>query len=218
MRVSVFCVGVLTSWFIYANFAGLRMEVTMYSYNPGVFASEFNTRTGHEIWDFLNLDENIVRMKTATALQRPAVEGLEEPLLATFGARIMPRRVKQMAGHMVRQIMEREGYVLDVQDVKVTNGGPFSRASRYKGRDEMTFHVFQNSADPRTLALTADNDGASLPNDKPRQGARWTYWKSFRGGLRGRIAFALNDEMAARKDIAHQGYHIYRMQRILRSA
>jgi hypothetical protein len=50
-----------------------------------VFGSLYNTEHGRRIWAFLNASEIIVRMETATALDRPAVEGIEEQLLREFG-------------------------------------------------------------------------------------------------------------------------------------
>lgn len=186
-------------------------------YEPGVFAALYNSPVGQRIWAFLNTPETIVRMETATGLERPAVEGIEEPLLTEFGADVLRDRTKQMIGHMVRQIMERSGYTIAVQNVKVTNGGPFSRATRYKLPDEMTFYVFKSSKDSRILALTSDKAGIRLRASKPEPDTRWTYWKSFRGSLRGRIAFGLEDEKKARGDIAAKGFHIYRMPRMLRA-
>lgn len=183
-------------------------------FDPGVFSSEFNTQLGMRLWDFFNEPENIIRMETATKLQRPAIEGLEEELLQRFGEDILVDRVKQMMGRMAKQVMEHKGYVIDQQNVKITSGAPFSRATRYKQENEMTFYVFKNNSEPRRFALTGDKAGASLRDNS----SRWTYWKSFKGGLRGRIAFGLEDENAAREDIRRQGYHIYSMSRLLKSS
>jgi hypothetical protein len=184
-------------------------------FDPGVFAALYGTDLGKRLWALLNTADNLVRMETATALERPAVEGVEEQLLREFGEAVLEDRVKQMIGRMVRQIMERRGYVLDVGNVKMTSGAPFSRATRYKLPDDMTFHVFKSHDDPRNTALTTDKAGTRLLNDT---GARWTYWKSFRGGVRGRIAFDLQDEAKARSDIVQQGYHLHRIERLVRAS
>ncbi len=188
----------------------------MSAYDPGVFSKRYESSVGLDLWIFLNEADNIIRMETATALGRPAVEGLEEPLLDRFGADVLEKRTKQMIGHMVRQIMEGNGYAIDVQNVKVTNGAPFSRATRYKLPGDMIFHVFRNSKDPRNFALTSDKAGSELKSSQPVKDTKWSYWKSFRGGLRGRIAFKLEDEAVARADIAEKGYHLYTWGRILR--
>ncbi len=165
------------------------------------------------MWTFLNKPETVAQMKTATALGRPAVEGIEESLLAEFGEAVLDDRMKQMVGRMVRQIMERNGYIIDQQNVKITSGAPFSRATRYKRKDAMTYRAHLRSKDPRTVALTVDKAGGSLPRDNNK----WTYWKSFESGLRASIAFGLEDEKKARDDIAEKGHHIYRMERVLRA-
>ena len=123
-----------------------------------------------------------------------------------------------MIGHMVRQIMERHGYIIAAQNVKITNGGPFSRATRYKRTGDMVYHVFRSSKDGHIFALTADKAGTQLPNNQPASGTRWIYVKSFRGGLRGRIVFGLEDEVTARAAIAKNGFHIYPNERMLRAA
>ena len=185
----------------------------MEPFDAGVFANTYKTKTGQSIWAFLNESRTILQMKTATALGRPAVEGIEEPLLGEFGKEVLEDRTKQMIGKMVRQIMERTGYVIDQQNVKIANGAPFSRATRYKRKDAMTFHAHRSSRDSRKIALTADKEGQTLPKDE-----NWVYWKSFESGLRARIAFDLEDEEQALENISKTGYHIYHMKKILSKA
>ena len=186
----------------------------MEPFDAGVFARTYTTETGQRIWAFLNESDTILRMETATALGRPAVEGMEEPLLAEFGKEVLEDRTKQMIGRMVRQIMERIGYVIDQQNVKITSGAPFSRATRYKRSDAMTFHAHRSIRDGRKIALTADKEGRALPMDENR----WAYWKPCESGLRARIVFDLEDEKEARENIAKDGYHVCRIKRLLRKA
>lgn len=102
------------------------------TYNADRFRSTFETENGEEIWAFLNKHDNILRMETATYLSRPAIEPLSPVLLKEFGDKITEDRVKQMIGHMTRQIMERQGYRLDQNGVRITREeNMFSRASRY---------------------------------------------------------------------------------------
>jgi len=187
----------------------------MQTYEPSVFANLAESELGRRLWRFLNQDDSIIRMETATELGRPAVEGLEKPLLEAFGEAVLDDRVKQMIGHMVRQIMESQGFVHEMKNVKITSGAPFSRASRYAIPGNATFFVFQDSTDPRSLALTDDRHGDRLPTLPGR--ARWIPWKSFRGGVRGRIAFGLDDEARASSEIKEHGYYRYRLDRILRA-
>lgn len=73
----------------------------------------------------------------------------------------------------------------------------------------MKFHVFRNNADSSLYALTGDKAGESLPVDYPKSSAEWTYWNSFEGGQRGRMAFGLDDEAAVQADIEEQGYYLH---------
>ena len=106
----------------------------MLTYNPGNFASLYASEIGQRLWDFLNLPENITRLETASELSKPAVEGIGEQLLEEFGEDVREDRVKQMIGHMVRQILEQRGWVLDQSNVTVQSV-PFIKASRYRRRD-----------------------------------------------------------------------------------
>jgi hypothetical protein len=187
-------------------------------YSAGVFATLATTPLGQRLWAFVNDPQNVARMETATALERPAIEGIEEPLLQEFGTEVfgpetLDDRVKQMLGHMVRQVMEQRGYVIAVQNVKITSGAPFSRATRYKRPDDATYYVFRHPREPRTFVLTADRAGARLPAIDG--GGQWAFWKSFRGELRGRIAFGLEDQASARDDIQKSGFHIFKIGRVM---
>lgn len=102
-------------------------------YNPGRFISTYENENGQAIWDFLNLPENIIRMETASYLKKPAVTPLSVGLLNEFGETIKVDRMKQMIGHMVRQIMENKGYRLDQSHVKITiKNNIFGSGSKYK--------------------------------------------------------------------------------------
>ena len=102
------------------------------NYQAGRYNTTFSDEGGEEIWDLLTQHENIVRMDTATYLSRPAIEPLSPVLLEHFGDHVRRDRIKQMMGHMVRQIMENRGYVLEQSNVKIRNADNiFSRASRY---------------------------------------------------------------------------------------
>lgn len=107
-------------------------------YRPDKFASTFKAEGGRVIWDFLNKDISITRMETASYLLRPAIEPLAPYLLNEFGAGIAARRMKQMVGHMVRQIMENRGYRLQQSNVRITRKGNFfASGSRYVLLEEM---------------------------------------------------------------------------------
>lgn len=101
------------------------------AYRAQNFSDLFATPLGSPLWDFLNLPENIVRMETASFLGRPAVEPLSTALLKEFGSEVAQDRVKQMIGHMVRQIMERLNYTVAQQCVRIARNRVFSTGTRY---------------------------------------------------------------------------------------
>lgn len=105
----------------------------MTSYDPGRFSGTYEARNGSKIWDFLNLRETLIRMETATYLSRPAVEPLSPLLIQEFGEAVREDRIKQMIGHMVRQIMEHRGFAFDQSSVRIrTDGNIFGTGARYR--------------------------------------------------------------------------------------
>ena len=106
-------------------------------YEPDRYRTTFESNHGDELFAFMTEPENLIRMETATYLSRPAIEPLSPFLVQRFGAKIAVDRMKQMMGHMVRQIMEQRGYRLEQGNVKITSpGNIFSRASRYSALGE----------------------------------------------------------------------------------
>ena len=100
-------------------------------YRPDKFAMMCKDEGEQAIWRFLNERENVLRMETACYLGRPAIEPLSPMLLQRFGPSIKRVRLKQMIGHMVRQILEARGYQLDRSTVKITRiGNIFASGSR----------------------------------------------------------------------------------------
>lgn len=111
-------------------------------YNPGKFVKLANEQSGKELWFFLTKEENVIRMETATELGKPAVEALAGRLVEKFGKEVMEDRVKQMIGHMARQIMEARGYEIDSPNVKVVQDKRlFKKASRYKDGTSRTTKI-----------------------------------------------------------------------------
>ncbi len=101
-------------------------------YRPDKFANTFKDEGGQALWDFLNEPDIRLRMTTASYLGRPAVEPLSPALLQRFGPSIKRVRLKQMIGHMVRQVLEARGYRLDRSNVKIARvGNMFASGSRY---------------------------------------------------------------------------------------
>lgn len=184
----------------------------MIAYNPEKFASLFATEIGQQLLDFLTSPENVARLETASELSKPAVEGIEEQLLETFRENVLADRVKQMIGHMVRQILEQRGWVLDQGDVKVQSV-PFMKASRYRRPNWFTFHAFRNASDPHDIVITDRRQNASLP-----AGVRWTYYATFASPIKAAVAFGIRDISQLRQQVHANGYRRVYVGRILRRA
>lgn len=109
-----------------------------YQYEPSKFRSLFNDELGHSLWKFLCEPDNRIRMETATDLRHPAVEGIDRELALRFDEKALrdADRIKQMLGHMTRQLMEHWGFILDQQRVNLRTGRIFSTGSRYRRRED----------------------------------------------------------------------------------
>jgi hypothetical protein len=115
--------------------------------------SGFRYRQGHftlgcpivqdGLWNCVLRPENIIRMEAVTAVGRPAVEALSGPLVSEFGREIAQPPIKQMAGHMVRQLMEALEYQVDRFRVRITRPGLFA-----------TGMTFRRPSQPRSRSVT----------------------------------------------------------------
>ncbi len=182
----------------------------MFAYSPEKFAALHSSDLGQHIWAFLTRPDVVARLETASELSKPAVEGIEEQLLEEFREEILADRVKQMVGHMVRQILEQRDWVLDQTDVKVQSV-PFSKAARYRRADWITFHAFRNTSDPRDVALTDRRQNPDLPTD-----ARWSYYATFASPLKAAVAFGIRDIRQLRSHVHAHGYQRVHVERMLR--
>lgn len=190
------------------------MPADFEEYQAGRFASTADTPLGRKLWAFITDDETTHAMEVASDLGQPAVAGIEEALLGKFGEDVLPDRIKQMIGHMVRQAMEREGFIVDQSNVKM-NSVPFSKGTRYRRPDWYPVHVFRSSIDPRDLCFTDTRAGEKLP--ALPSGAKWRYWTSFSTTLRGAVAFGISPR-DARVEVKKRGYARSRLERMLRAA
>lgn len=102
------------------------------TYDAKNFGDLAETPLGKELWRLLTSPIYIHDMKKATKAKLPAVALIGDDLLEELGEQVKERRVKQMVGHMTRQIMEGQGYVLDAQNVRITCDKVFVSGSRYK--------------------------------------------------------------------------------------
>ena len=108
-----------------------KIDLDGFRYQPG----HFNIKSyivGQAIWKMVLRPENVIRMEAVTAVERPAVEALSEPLIAEFGRDIAQPSIKQMVGHMVRQVMEALEYEVDRQRVRITRPGLFATGMTFR--------------------------------------------------------------------------------------
>lgn len=184
----------------------------MPDYIPENFDNSYNTPLGRRMWAFLNEQRTIDAMLVATSLGKPALGGIEQMLLESFGGDIeelIADRFKQMIGHMVRQVMAFHGFEIEQQDVKVTSA-IFSRATRYKRRDHFVFHAWRGKN--RTVALTETPARDRLP------AGNWKYWKGFDAGLAAAVVLELPDQKSTIAEIRKNGSVIHEIPRFFRGA
>lgn len=106
-------------------------DLSALEYEPQNFRDLAETDLGEAIWAFLKRPDNLIRMETATLLERAAVEPLATGLVAEFGDQVRDDRTKQMIGHMTRQIMEALGYELDRTGLRITRASLFTSGATY---------------------------------------------------------------------------------------
>jgi len=118
----------------------------MNNYNVAPFyESTFARSSGPTIWNFLNDERTIGKMEAASFYKRPGVEPLALDLLALNfpeerSAEILNDTCKRMIGHMVRQVMEAQGYRPVGEDVPMPDNALFKTGTCYErgvaaGRD-----------------------------------------------------------------------------------
>uniref|UniRef100_B0T9C5 Uncharacterized protein n=1 Tax=Caulobacter sp. (strain K31) TaxID=366602 RepID=B0T9C5_CAUSK len=157
----------------------------MVQFEAGQFAKEAATPEGVALWTVLNKDDVIARMETASDLGRPALEPVQDILLEALGEVMMDDRYKQLAGRMVRQILESRGFEHETADVRL-NSVPFYKASRYRRVDQAGVYLFKSSVNPREICLSAQRDAAQLP--APTAG-RWMYVGFLTSRLKAQIGY-----------------------------
>jgi hypothetical protein len=184
----------------------------MFEFDAGQFAAEYQTPEGRALWAIFNRDDVAARMETASDLGQPALAPLEDILLAELGAAITRDRYKQMAGKMVRQVMEARGFRHQASDIRL-NSVPFYKASRYCRRDQTGLYLFKNSSDPRLICLTATRKGEAMP--APETG-RWMYVNFLTSNLKAQVGYSF-DLKAAIHEVTSRGYFLHRVPRVIRA-
>jgi hypothetical protein len=184
----------------------------MLEFDAGQFATEYQTPEGKKLWAIFNREDVVARMEVASDLGQPALAPTEEILLAELGSTITQDRYKQMAGRMVRQVMEARGFEHEASDIRL-NSVPFYKASRYRRRDQPGLYLFKSSANPRRICLAATRKGEAMP--APESG-RWTYINFLTSALKAQVGYSL-DLKAATREVAIHGYLLHDVPRMLRA-
>lgn len=197
--------------------------MTIPPFNPRTYTDISGRPESIRLWSFLNRENSKTKMMTASDLGRPALEAVAEDLLDEFGdqfAESYPHRdrFKQMAGAMTRQVMEAAGYVW-VRDNVPLSGAPFSRASKYRHRDAVEFHIWRLSTNMRFVGVTLEKSNQKLTR---QQNGDWVYWKRVGGSmLEGKlhlsIATGISDVSAALKALKEHGAYATSTQRMMRA-
>lgn len=119
------------------------LDLSKLDYDPQNFRDLAETELGAALWGFLRHPHNLIRMETATQLERAAVEPLADGLVDMFGDQVRDDRTKQMVGHMVRQIMEALGYEIDRSGLRITRASLFTSGATYRrpGRGERAMKI-----------------------------------------------------------------------------
>ncbi len=107
-------------------------DLTNLTYQPQNFRDLSETEIGREIWNFMKRPQSVVQMETASFLERAAVEPLAPWLLMEFGLEVGEDRIKQMIGHMARQIMRAIGYEIERPALRITRESLFSSGACYR--------------------------------------------------------------------------------------
>lgn len=197
--------------------------MTIPAFNPRSFTDISGRPESIRLWSFLNRENSKIKMMTASDLGRPALEAVADDLLDEFGDQFAENsphrdRFKQMGGAMTRQVMEAAGYAW-VRDNVPLSGAPFSRASKYRRRDAVEFHIWRLSSDMRFVGVTLEKSNQNLV---PQKNGNWVYWKRVVGSmLDGKlhlsIAAGISDVSAALKALKEHGAYSTPTQRILRA-
>jgi hypothetical protein len=100
-----------------------KIDLSGFRYRPGHFPLGCPIFQD-ALWNLVLRPENVIRMEAVTAVGRPAVEALSGPLVSEFGREIAQPPIKQMVGHMVRQLMEALEYEVDRHRVRINRPRP----------------------------------------------------------------------------------------------
>ena len=189
-----------------------RGATEMDEFDAGTFAQEYQSPDGQNLWSVLTRANVVARMETASDLGKPALAAVEEILLKEIGTVMLRKRFKQMAGRMVKQVLDRRGFERDAPPVRL-NSVPFNRASRFRRRNRPSLYLFRSTSNFRKICLTDTRDGAKLP--APAEG-RWNFVNTIDSPIKAQIGYGF-DLRQAISTVSQKGYVVHTVPKIVGS-
>ncbi|WP_018858502.1 hypothetical protein [Rhizobium sp. 42MFCr.1] len=137
----------------------LDFDLTAFTYDPQHFRELAESELGQSALEFVTHPYNVIRMITASDLDRVAVEPLAPFLVKEFGDEAADERFKQFIGHAVRQVLEFVRFAHDRKNLQITRPSLFSSGSGYRreGEERSTMRVSKEQREA-WLARTANDD------------------------------------------------------------
>jgi hypothetical protein len=104
----------------------------MLKYEPRQFRDVWTRASSKRMWKYLTSHDALIRMDVAVEIKRAPYEGVASPFESEFGHLLDDQRVKQMVGHMIRQIMTFHGYRhAGVKKLHGSSRGLFTTGGKY---------------------------------------------------------------------------------------
>ena len=100
-------------------------------YDVGPF-TDIALEWGDRLWKFLNRPKIVNRMTSVSDSGKPAAGAIGEWLLYEFGNSVREDRVKQFIGCLIKQVMERQGYILCGKRYPTPDDPLFTSGSIYR--------------------------------------------------------------------------------------
>ena len=99
----------------------------------GTYKGAAERETLRAIQNYIESNDAMIRMETASDLIKPTAEALSAQLIIRFGEVVKENRVKRFIGWYIRKVLEAHEFSLDQQNCKVCSpNNIFIRAARYR--------------------------------------------------------------------------------------
>jgi len=148
-----------------------KYPLPLHLFSPRIMnflANDNGELDARKIWDVISSRESIIKMITATELDRPAAECLSSIFSILYPTKKVPEekdtKRKQMIGYMIKVVMEMFGYEVYQKRMQISASNRyknetrsknyFATASRYKkiGQPEITRYIAE-IADPKCQSI-----------------------------------------------------------------